>query len=642
MMAGAQRKPPLPIGAPAITLHVAFWLPDEIGREVWVHNIEKFILRLYFRLLGFAKPEKPSIPITPNLYAEDRYLYLLENKYLVESVAPKKHAADADPTTFGYRTSMISLRHALRHRKPIGAYPNRYQTVRFTSIWETMPLQISIELHNEYFTLSAAIDLSQWKYTSDSGPRAKKLQQALVTFDKIIADRHNKVCGGDWPDENKDEQEELETLHNTIYYEIWDQLNSEIFDPPIAAEVGKVFGEFRGLLLCRGGEKFITLPGNGPTGIIKREPFEMNADAHCVDAILPFVKAGARDPLATVDYTFSRFLSGHCLHASALGTQPRSPELRKRPVTDLLLATHADPWQLGRLVDRGNTLGTLRLAALYDWQQLNIANRKLRDPELNLDAIARALPETAGKDDHEDDGSELIEIRKLNRQLANVQRELAEGSRNIRGGLSYRTERSGYYLRQFDDLVRALRIRRIEGFQRYDQFVNRRLGATFEFIETIGQRYERLQRKISILSQQLRTTELAHQTGVIERLQESAEIGFFAVLFPYYVSHVANDVVEKLQFPRNFFMMEYRFDLSITILIYSIMIGVTLALCPSLMKMIRLRPWLMKIFGMTRPNIRRLKWMLVLLVAVAALLLSATITRYWTIDVSQAASYAAG
>src|SRR5262249_334495 len=69
------------------------------------------------------------------------------------------------------------------------------------------------------------------------------------------------------------------------------------------------------------------------------------------------------------------------------------------------------------------------------------------------------------------------------------------------GGLSYRIERSRYYVTQFRDGISGLRIRRIESFQPYDVFVERRLAATFDFIDRLGKRHERLENHISSLYQ---------------------------------------------------------------------------------------------------------------------------------------------
>jgi hypothetical protein len=629
MVGGAQRKPPIVIGAPAITQHTAFWIPDEIVREVWVHNIEEFILRLYFRLPISGPSDNVSALMTPNLHAKDGHLYLLENKYPVEPIISKTpvHAVAS-----GYSKAMIAFRYALQHRKSIGEYPNRYQTVRFRFFWESMPVEASIERHNEYFTLFAAIDLSKWKCGRNSGPNAKNLTQALTAFNEIATARYNKICGGNWPSQKSEEHEALKTHHATIYYRIWDQLNKEVLKPPFdavgAERLGKVVGDFRGLVVSRGGKNFIMPPGANPKGVVQRPPFAKNKDICCVDTLLPFVKAGAGDPPATVDYTFSQLLNGRCLHASALGAQPRTMEAQNQPVTDLLLATHADPWQLGRLVDRGNTLGTLRLAALYELQQLNEANLKLLGPEQELEKIAQALPGTTADDDRRGEVKTSVIITDLTKRLTNASINIAKAGQGIHGGLANRTERSGYYVKQFRDQVLALRIKRIEGFQRYDHFVNRRLGANFEFIETVGKRYERLQRMESVLTQQLRTAELAYQTGVIERLQEAAAIGFFVVLFPYYVSHVLIDLADRFRLASEFPSIEHLLGLDKSILLVSIAAGITLALSG----------WLKKRVKKSIFTIVKLFFLISLLIAVP-LLLYAVHTWYQAVDFSPVSPY---
>src|SRR5207237_9236604 len=63
-------------------------------------------------------------------------------------------------------------------------------------------------------------------------------------------------------------------------------------------------------------------------------------------------------------------------------------------------------------------------------------------------------------------------------------------------GLSYRIERSRYYVTQFDNNVKLLRIKRLEGDQPYDQFIRRRLGSEFDLIDRLGSRYERATRNV--------------------------------------------------------------------------------------------------------------------------------------------------
>src|ERR1700739_4693576 len=133
LMGGARRKPAMPIGGPAVTRHVAFWCPSDpmSNRANWVSAIEKFILALYHHL----KDHKLD-PRTRSL--KDQRLYLLENSY-----------SETDPTG----DQPKSLR-----KGDEGA--TRYQTVRLRFFYGSRPVSIGFELHDEYLTFSAILDLA--------------------------------------------------------------------------------------------------------------------------------------------------------------------------------------------------------------------------------------------------------------------------------------------------------------------------------------------------------------------------------------------------------------------------------------------------------------------------------------------------
>jgi hypothetical protein len=112
-------------------------------------------------------------------------------------------------------------------------------------------------------------------------------------------------------------------------------------------------------------------------------------------------------------------------------------------------------------------------------------------------------------------------------------------------GLSYRIERSRYYVKQFEDNVTLLRIRRVEGDQPYDQFIRRRLGSEFDFIDRLGIRYERAVRAMATLDQeylaiiQNKLVERANKIQTdIHTIQEWGEAILLGILVPYYMAHL--------------------------------------------------------------------------------------------------------
>jgi len=120
------------------------------------------------------------------------------------------------------------------------------------------------------------------------------------------------------------------------------------------------------------------------------------------------------------------------------------------------------------------------------------------------------------------------------------------------GGLSYRIERSRFYVQQFEDNVKLLRIQRLEGAQPYDQFIRRRLGSEFDFIDRLGIRYERATRAMETLDQShLATiqTKIDQDTNSIQvniqRIQEWGEFALLAALVPYYVAHLLDLIIAE-------------------------------------------------------------------------------------------------
>jgi Protein of unknown function (DUF3422) len=118
-------------------------------------------------------------------------------------------------------------------------------------------------------------------------------------------------------------------------------------------------------------------------------------------------------------------------------------------------------------------------------------------------------------------------------------------STHTNSGILYRIEQSRYYKAQFDKNVQALRIGRLEGYQRYDEFVERRLGAAFDFIDRLGRRYERATNTISTLDENYLTMESTLIETGIRKIQQWGEFALLAVLVPYYFAHLLALIVQE-------------------------------------------------------------------------------------------------
>jgi hypothetical protein len=585
LMSGAHRKPPVEIGAPSLTQHRAFWIPAGIAsREKWVLSIEKFVLALFDRITVYPPDEEVRYPISPNLQirsgtADDggpknqQCIYLLDNFYPADKRTRSENADACKP-------------------EQIGVYPNRYQTVRFEFLWESMHVEISVELHAEYFTLSATVDLSLSE-PSGNTPEIK----AVNSFINLTGRRYESFSATEDEISGELDENELRKLYDAIYKDVWDRFFRQLFSD-IQSEFGQdvlggVFADFRGFILCRDMEGLFVPVGamanlKNRIAITRAFDTKENEDVHCVDAILPFMRVGlgvsaerfgeSRRPKKLVEYTFSKFQDGRAIYGSALGFQSNELNQEAQPLTFIIMATHDDRWQLGRLVDQIETLGTLRLAGLHDLTRIVKANYELRSVEDDLEKIAAKLPATmkrhvGTKRSHNDVEKLKQEIEKVSVSLNEAWHKLTQVSLGekstsssnpgeaastaapaeyIRGGLASRVERARYYRQQFTSLVASSSIDKIGEFQPYHQFVERRLGATYDFIRMVGLRQARLQTLIVSFTRQTTSSELlslqdkiTEQTEKIEQLQEGAETAFFAVLFPYYASVVAISFIQR-------------------------------------------------------------------------------------------------
>jgi hypothetical protein len=122
--------------------------------------------------------------------------------------------------------------------------------------------------------------------------------------------------------------------------------------------------------------------------------------------------------------------------------------------------------------------------------------------------------------------------------------------------LAYRIGRSRHYVGQVRSNVEFLRIKRLEGYQPYDQFVERRLGGEFDFIDSLGGRYERAANNISMLDQNylsIETERVAIDTADIQEgtygIQKAGEFASLAFLVPYYVSHILAQILPESVVP---------------------------------------------------------------------------------------------
>jgi Protein of unknown function (DUF3422) len=560
-MGGARRKPALPIAGPAVAWHLAFWMPRELALQhgAWVQEIERYILALYHHLDSLS-----CSPRTRSYQRVSATLQLLNNIYDVRDVKGTKPIA-------------------------IRAQAPRYQMFRVKFVYGLTPAYITFELHDEYFTICVNIDLA-WKVETRASTNAEhsqsiqRLSEAVYLFSQAAEQQYERAEKGDSEPFKQAARAAFVQPYDRIYYQVWDDFFEAIFRKPYAEvdveKLGKKFADFRGFAATVGQATFITTPGcfaqeKSLKHRVGSETFSQSDALNRVDALLPWLKADEgfqsadeskdADRTEPIEFTFTTFLDHRVIYATALGGQLSRFRNAQAPVTYMMLARNQAHWQLGRCVDRIHTLGTLRLAALYDLRSLINAGFGLRKIDQRLDERV-SVPLTEAQLGHSQIDRDTLRkamrhLSRLSLQLtrAGLQASNTDKHARIAGGLAHRVERSNYYRKQFERVANELRDHRIEGFPRYAEAVNRRLGGVYELIEMIGSRFERLQEKVDLNTQQLRAAESIvmqdairgqqvetnRQTRTITKVQQIAELGFFVLLAPYYAYTMLLHAIER-------------------------------------------------------------------------------------------------
>jgi hypothetical protein len=391
LMLGARRHAAPHIGAPAITRHLGFWLPDDLTltgegsmtlkRDKWIELIEGSFVALYLRLTKLSEVSTSNVQKKGDGAPR---LYLIHHSYPIEEGGDRK-------------------KQCIEGAKEL---PIRHQRVLVSFVWQSMPVLLTLEMFDEYFTLSTTIDLSRC-------PASNKLREAIETFNNLASKRYDesKYAVAHAPQES-----EFTGAFKAIYYTAWEKLYKDIFPAPLsayAATLGKVFAEFRGFVACRGESQFIATDGKVDQPLEKEignKHFNRENAIRCVDTIRPFMAAdawlhrGEDDKLGANcpeprEFTFTTVLSGRYIYASALGTPPSHLRDSEMPLTYMLLSANHSPSELGLLVDAFHVLGTTRLAALYDFPHVTHAALELRDLEGDISALLRGMME--GKPDED-------------------------------------------------------------------------------------------------------------------------------------------------------------------------------------------------------------------------------------------------
>jgi hypothetical protein len=227
-------------------------------------------------------------------------------------------------------------------------------------------------------------------------------------------------------------------------------------------------------------------------------------------------------------------LGGRALHMSALGASHAAQSaMASSPVYFWILVDELSAWAIGRLIDDICQQGALRMAALYAYPELRHAAEYLHEADTTLvKAFARSTTE---------EWSRLLE--KSREYLVEADMALAPRD-SSEGGVGHRIQRARYYIAQFVSGLPRLDISAVGDYQRYDTFVQSKLGEAFNFLHVLGDRHDRVRREERALMEQVRNERIAGAQGL-------ADLALLGALLPYYIgvilAHAIYGDIERIK-----------------------------------------------------------------------------------------------
>jgi hypothetical protein len=572
-MSGAHRKPAYPLGAPSITWHRGFWkdyADDPYPIDHWIDAIEELITGILETLAthrtqhldsNWPPPYASNLIHAPRTESPVGRQRLLRNVWEKSDSVWKRVRPAAGQVDDGTHT--------------------RYETVQIEGVWKSFPVVVRIEVFEEFFTLTSSIDFSSYDTQNnasafDSGfSRYQVTTEALNLAIDVVENRHAEVAAsGDFkytPKGSARSQLESAKFYEKIFIELWDEFQNDILSQPLkqdsAQRLGSVFADFRGLILGRDLDTTNALKLTRPRQQrisasletrIRGIPFEGKELLQIVDSVFPLLLASepghAIDPSpgGSIEYTLSTFSDKRALYGSGFGPQTPTDKRRGNPLTYIILVSHDERRQIGRMVNRLHTLGSVRLASMAGFRQVLIADERLPETQRQLDLLSDCIQHFAESGRHR----QLSKARKTSsaeQATPQTREEIDEAIHSLDsllreidysiGGIEHRRARLEYYSERFYTLSDAMRIGRVPGYQQYDEFVRHRIGRVYARISSFARRYQDSKATLEYLRQSLIARVAEEHQRDIRAMQTVGEIFFLVVLLPYY----AAELVQKLK-----------------------------------------------------------------------------------------------
>ena len=523
--AGANRNSPENLHAPTLTWHLAFWikkasLPEQSHVADVKTILDTFLLTLFRALQADDTGSITDVHLSPCISR----ILLLFNK-----------AAD--------ESSLVQIPHAnlTIRQNDILTSSSRAVSIRFK--WHELCLTIRCEMHTEYFSVTtfAAVEKARVAPFSNLNELNATITEALSYFTHETPEKTGAVVC---------------KLNKYFFRTFWDSYSDHVLGCPDVADILKndifkhVFADFRGIVFS---DEAVDLYDKDFFSENKPPSWGRAAKTTFLPLLnIPTASTRRRQYECSVSY----MLDGRALYMSALAPQlPDAPDDERIPL-EFIVYVHqrvdnaknpsVNKWELGRLVNQLHLLGTLRLAALKDLKLLRVAETTLSA----LDQFVQNTPVSVERD--HDKAMDFIQTAH-----DNFNKISADFLKDARCGLTYRVARSRYYVAQFRSNVKILQIMQLDGDQPYDQFVERRLGAEFDFIDSLGRRYDSATSTMLFLYESylsIQTNKIDEDTKRIDQdirnIQRYGELALLAALVPYYVIHLLSLVVHEKYVPK--------------------------------------------------------------------------------------------
>ena len=537
MNGSAHRKPPSTLGAPSLSRHIGLWMPrtpDEtetasppdgsaIKRQSgeqpdYMARYRRWVRAIDAMLAAIFAAAYPDIRNAALGSVDAGYSFQNGVLDLFE------HRVD-----FANAATLQSKRRTERRL--------RHGAVSFLVPFQGVRLKLRASLHSEYVEINLAAEL----YLPCVGGSAQRdFDQAFKSLERVVKRRWDKgpsesatppdvlrAQGNPVKRAVYQDRIDVQSASEFLYKSFWDAFDAQYLrasivdncffspDGKLEIEPGAIFADLRGVCLLVD----IIQPKEAPHSFLKIEPlfadpplprllpytnlhrYTEQQHIELIDAFLPFLQAPDIDAVGRVrrgdsELAACRMINSRFAYVSSLGSQSANRlNAGNEPLRFLIVTNQAHRYQVGRLIERLNTLGVVRLASLKDLRNLVEADRRFRVINDNIDQL-EALQNTDLRQS---------DIDKLYNSLdhAGDFEDDARVTVAADGGLNHRIDRSKYYVSQFKELAAELRAERIEGYQTYEEFVVRRIGATWEFIARTGRTMAATRQRIDGLVAQL-------------------------------------------------------------------------------------------------------------------------------------------